>query len=114
MKTASAHMSAHAGIASKEWKQFRAGIGALMIGIAGSDRKGRRGAHQAAAAHPGEDEEIEEMHSAENQQHDADLCTEALEDGLEAGRAVARFEAKRHEADIDEIEADDEEVIDGI
>ncbi len=54
------------------------------------------------------------MHAAKDEQDDADLAAEALKDFLGIGGAVAVLEGEGDVADIDEVKADDEEVIDGI
>jgi hypothetical protein len=67
-----------------------------------------------APAHFAEDVEIEEVHPAEDEEHRADLGAEVFDHLLEACGLGAVFEGERHVADIDEIKADEEEVIDGI
>jgi hypothetical protein len=82
---------------------------------AGLSRDGRRGAvEEGAFAHLGEDVKVEEVHGAEDEEDGADLGAERLKQALEIRGLVAVFQGERDVADIDEVEADDEEVIDGI
>jgi hypothetical protein len=67
-----------------------------------------------AAAHPRKDEQVEEVHDAEHDQHHADFAAEDLNGRLGIGRLIAVFEREGDEADIDEVKADHEQVIDRI
>src|ERR1043166_3670806 len=67
-----------------------------------------------AAAHAAENEEVEEVHAAENEQHHADLDGECLDAFFGAGDRVAEFEGQADVAEVDEVETDDEQVVDGV
>ena len=69
---------------------------------------------QRAFPHLREDVEIEEVHAAENEQHSSDLGAEDFEHFLKIRGFVAVFQGERHVADVDQVETNDEQVIDGI
>src|SRR5262249_23221934 len=66
------------------------------------------------AAHPAEDEQVEEMHPAQNEKHQADLPGQRL-DAL-AGRfdLISQPERQANITQIDEVEADDQQMVDRI
>src|SRR5882724_8216142 len=66
------------------------------------------------ASHTAEDKEIKEMHSAEDEQHHADFYRERLDALFGGFDGVAELEGQTDVAEVDEIEADDEQVIDGV
>jgi hypothetical protein len=72
------------------------------------------GVVQSAFAHLGEDGEVEEVHAAEHEEDESDLGAEGLEGFLGVGGAAAVFQGEADVADVDEVKADDEKVIDGI
>ena len=67
---------------------------------------------ETAFTHAREDVEVEEVHEAQHEQHEADLGAEALHSllGVAGGDAVAQGQGDV--TDVDEVEADDEEVVD--
>src|SRR5690349_11671512 len=67
-----------------------------------------------AAAHAAEDEEVEEVHPAEDEEHHADLDGESLDALFGGGDGVAQFQGQADVAEVDEVETDDEEVVDGV
>ena len=54
------------------------------------------------------------MHEAENYEDYADLVAFELDDLAQGGEGVGGFEGEGYVADVDEVEADDEEVVDGV
>src|SRR5579872_7425443 len=72
------------------------------------------GGERVAAAHLGEHEHVEEVHSAEDQQDDSNLGAFKLDDRTQVGEGVSGFECQGNVAHVDEVEADDEELIHGI
>ena len=64
--------------------------------------------------HTIEDVEVEEVHAAEHDEHDADFTGEGFDAGADGGDLVSHLQRETDEAEVDEVEADDEEVIDGI
>ena len=93
---------------------WRAGSGSTVI-FGESVGRGGRVRHfgaEALAAHFVEVEHIEEMHRAEDEEDEAELGTEELNHGLEGVGLFAVTERERDEAEVDEIEADDEQVVD--
>src|SRR5689334_19512716 len=69
---------------------------------------------QCASSHATEDEEIEEVHAAEDEQHHAYLHRQGFNTLFSAGDRVAEFEGEADVAEINEVKADDEQVVDGI
>src|ERR1051325_1826959 len=67
-----------------------------------------------AAAHAAEDEEVEEVHPAEDEEHHADLDGESLDALFGAGNDVTKFQGETDVAEVDEIKTDDEQVVDGV
>ena len=67
-----------------------------------------------SVAHAGEDVEVEEVHHAKDQEDAADFGAEDFHRGGSVVRTDAEFQREGDEADVDEVEADDEEVVDGI
>ena len=64
--------------------------------------------------HLGKDEEIEEVHESQNQQYPADFGAQRFQYTLQVGRFVVRFERQRDEAEVDQVKADEEQMIDRI
>jgi hypothetical protein len=54
------------------------------------------------------------VHHAEDQQHHAELGRQGLEDAPGVGDGAVAVEVERDEAEVDEVEADHQEVVDGI
>src|SRR6266545_946864 len=75
---------------------------------------GRMLAGVRAASHSAEDKEIKEMHSAEDEEHHADFYRERLDALFGGFDGVAELEGQTDVAEVDEVEADDEQVIDGV
>jgi len=71
----------------------------------------RHGGELAAFPHPGEEEQIEEVHAAEHEQHDAHLATERFKHTLGSDDVLGGLQIQRDEADVDEVEADHEQVV---
>ena len=69
---------------------------------------------QRAPSHATEDEEIEEVHAAEHEQHHAYLHRQGFNTLFSAGDRVAEFQGEADVAEVNEVKADDEQVIDGI
>jgi len=67
-----------------------------------------------AVAHPREDIEVEEVHCAKDQQHSAEFHAEEFHRARAVFRTDPKLQGKRDEADVDQVEADHEEVVDGI
>ena len=67
-----------------------------------------------ASSHAAEDEEIEEVHAAEDEQHHAYLHRQGFNTFFSSGDGVAEFQGEADVAEVDEVKADDEQVIDGI
>ena len=65
-------------------------------------------------SHFDEEEDVEEMHRTENQQDKADFGAEDFEDILVVNHRLEHFEKVDDEAEVDEIEPDDEQVIDAV
>ena len=76
--------------------------------------RGRRALEQRAPAHSAKDVEVEEVHAAEDEQDRADLGAEVLDQFLQARRLRSVPQGERDVADIDQVEADEKQVIDGI
>ncbi len=69
---------------------------------------------KGASAHFGEDEDVEEMHAAEHEHHYADFTTDCLKHSAEICGRNALSQSKRDVADIDEIKANNEQMVDRI
>jgi hypothetical protein len=61
-----------------------------------------------------EEKDIEEVHRAEDEEDGADFGAELFEDLTEGIERNAQFEEEGDEAEIDEVEADEEEVVDAV
>src|SRR5438105_4684049 len=61
-----------------------------------------------------EDEQVEEMHRAEHEQRDAQPARRLLDHVRRGGGGPARVDEKRHSAEVDQVEADDEQVVDRV
>src|SRR5690349_6448656 len=61
-----------------------------------------------------DDEDVEEVHRAEHEQHEADLRAQEFDGFLRRDRLVAELQRERHVAHVDQVKADDEQVIDGV
>lgn len=59
-------------------------------------------------------QQIEEMHPAENEEHDSHLLAECFQNSLQIQRHVSLSQSQADIPDINQVEADDEEVIDGV
>ena len=71
-------------------------------------------AGRGAAAHLRKNEQIEEVHDAEDDENQADFGAEDFQGGAGVGGLVAVFQGECDVADVDEVKADDQEVIDRI
>ncbi len=69
-------------------------------------------AHGGAAAHAAEDEQIEEVHPAEDQQDRANFYGKRLDAFLGRGDFIAQLECQTDKTEIDQIKADHQKVID--
>ncbi len=69
---------------------------------------------QTFAAHLVEVEEIEEVHRAEHEHHDAELGAEEFNHRLRAGGFLAITQGHGDEPDVDQVESDDEQVVDRV
>lgn len=67
-----------------------------------------------AAAHAAEDEEVEEVHRTKHYQHHSNLDGESLNALLCVVDCVAKLESQGNVTEIDEVEADYQQVIDGV
>src|SRR5215216_836463 len=67
-----------------------------------------------APSHAAEDKQVEEVHPAEDEEHQAYLNGQGFNALLCRGDRVAEFQGQADVAEIDEVKADDEQVIDGI
>jgi len=67
-----------------------------------------------AAAHLRKDEQIREMHNPKNHQHTTDFAAQDFESSLGIYCFVAVSQSERNKADVYQVEADDQEVIDRI
>src|SRR5437870_2266075 len=68
-------------------------------------------AQQRALPHVREHAQVEEVHRAEDEQYESDLGAEELDGLLQRVRLVAVFQRQRDVADVDEIEADDQQMV---
>ncbi len=59
-----------------------------------------------------EDDQVDEVHHAEDEQDQADFGAEDFDAVLEVGWAVAVAEGEGDVADVDQVEADDQQVVD--
>src|SRR5580658_1135103 len=64
-----------------------------------------RGLSGGAAAHACEDKHVEEVHGAEDEEHDANFCAFKLDDATEVLEGVLSLEGKGDVADVDQVEA---------
>src|SRR5258707_15397050 len=71
-------------------------------------------AQRSPAAHAAEDQQVKEMHSAQDQQHSADFNGQSLNAFLGRNDLVTELQRQTDKAEIDEIEAHYQQVIDGI
>src|SRR5258708_5010752 len=95
-----------------------------LRGLAGSPpgpgpdslRSSCRGAGELgeATAEPAEDEQVEEVHAAEQQQHSSDLAGQGFDGIPEVGDLVAELEDEGDVPQVDEVEADPEQVVHGV
>src|SRR5215213_10081020 len=67
-----------------------------------------------AAAHAAENEEIEEVHPAQDEKHHANLHGEGFNALFRGNDGVAELQGQADVAEVDKVKADDEQVIDGI
>ena len=68
----------------------------------------------ALFASASEEVDVEEVHRAKDEKHDSDFIGKSLEDILGIHHRLSHFEVESDEADVDEVEANDEEVVDAI
>ena len=64
--------------------------------------------------HLREDGEVQEVHGAEHEQDDSDLHAQILEGLLDGGGLVAELQEQADAADVDQVEPDQQQVIDGV
>ena len=64
-----------------------------------------------ATAELREDIEIEEVHGAQDEQHDSQLTAQRLEDAPRIRDLVRELQVEAHEPDVDEVEPHHEEMI---
>src|SRR5215472_5460387 len=76
------------------------------------DRRAAFSVSPRPAANPGEDEEVEEVHSAQSQQHPAQLVRQQLNGSARRGNLRVTPEGQGDKADIDEIEAYNQKMVD--
>jgi len=69
---------------------------------------------QTTLSHTRENVEVEEVHQAENQEHQSHLRAQDLDRLGEILRLVPFLQRESDEADVDQVEPDDEEVVDGV
>ena len=67
-----------------------------------------------ALAHVGEHPQIDEVHAAEHQKNKSDLGAQEFDGLLQVRRLIAVFERQRHISDVDQIKADDQQMIDRV
>src|ERR1044071_3763030 len=75
---------------------------------------GRLVARVCAPSHAAEDKEVEEVHPTEDEEHQTDLYGQGFNALLCRGDHVAELQGQADVAEIDEVKADDERVIDRI
>ena len=73
----------------------------------------RCGLQKSAATHSREHEDVKEMHAAEHQHDDADFATDRFKYFPKICRCNSLFQSERNVADVDKIEANHQEMIDG-
>jgi hypothetical protein len=66
------------------------------------------------AAHLIEVEHVEKMHAAQDQEDHADLGAEVLEGFDDIPGMLAVLECEGYEADVDQVEADDQQMVDAV
>jgi len=67
-----------------------------------------------ASSHATEDEKIEEVHPAEDEEHHANLYRQGFNALFRGIDDVAEFQGQADVTEVDQVEADDEQVIDRI
>src|SRR4029079_8181710 len=67
-----------------------------------------------AATHATKDEQVEEMHPAQNDQDHPDFDRECFNSFLCVVDYVAKFQGQGHIAEVNEVKADDQQMIHGI
>ena len=67
-----------------------------------------------AAAHAAENEQIEEVHAAKDEQHHAYLHGQGFNALFGSLDGVAKLQGQADVAEVNEVKADDEQVVDGI
>jgi hypothetical protein len=80
----------------------------------GNGRGSRVTFADGALSHFGKDEEIEEVHEAEDQQHATDFRAEDFEGFFAVAGCATVFKGQADVANVDQIKTDDQEMIDGI
>ena len=69
---------------------------------------------QCTLPHAGKNEEVDKVHAAENQQDGTDLGAQGFEHSLRVNWIFTGLECQDDIAKIDEVKADNQEMIDGI
>ena len=67
-----------------------------------------------AASHATEDEEVEEVHAAENNQHHTDFYGQRFNPFLGVVDEITEFEGQGDIAKVDQVKAHDEQVVDRV
>ena len=67
-----------------------------------------------ATSHAAEDEQVKEVHPAEDEEHQAYFDGQRFNALFRCGDGVAELQGQADVTEVDEIEADDEQVIDGV
>lgn len=67
-----------------------------------------------ALAHAGEDEDVEEVHGSKDEGDDTEFDALELDHLADVAERVGGLEGDGDVADVDEVEADDEELVDGV
>ena len=80
----------------------------------GGGAVGGAGVAVAAAADSREDIEVEEVHAAEDQQDHSHFVAEKFDGGTGGVNDLRGFEGEGDEPDVDQVEADDQQMIDGV
>ena len=65
-------------------------------------------------SHFDEEEDVEEVHASQHQKNETDLGSEDFEDVLVINHRLEYFEKVDDEAEVDEIEPDDEQMVNAV
>lgn len=68
-------------------------------------------ADEGLPPHPGKNEDVEEVHHAENEKHDAHFLAQCFENVLGYGDLSSDLQVESDEADIDEVKANNQQMI---